>query len=225
MDLYGLEQAMASSHYEITAAKQQSPISVFKMKSKAFSAMDELEGWCSKEKASVLIDFVLMIKPKIAVEIGVYGGKSLVPIAYALQESGGKIYGIDPWSAGESAIGMDGVNLDFWGNLDHEAIYSHLVKKIKKFGLESTVSLIRKTSESAAPIQNIDMIHIDGNHSEETSLIDVTKWVPLVRSGGIIIFDDVNWVTTNAATKWLDENCIKFATFEGDNIWGVWVKP
>jgi hypothetical protein len=58
------------------------------------------------------------------------------------------------------------------------------------------VQLVQSTSESAALIEDIELLHIDGNHSETTSLIDVTKWVPQVKKGGIIIFDDVNWVTT-----------------------------
>ena len=87
LDLYGFEHATPASHYEVSATKNTS-IAAYKLKSKAFLAMDELEGWCAKDKAATLIDLVLMLKPKIVVEIGVFGGKSLVPIAYALQETG-----------------------------------------------------------------------------------------------------------------------------------------
>lgn len=226
MDLQEIEYAMPASHYEQYVEARGEYTSSSKLKKKAFKAMDELDGWCSKEKASVLIDMVLMLKPKMVVEIGVYGGKSLVPMAFALREAGsGVVVGIDPWSREESAVGMDGVNLDFWGKLNHEKIYQGLVSKVQQFGLENQIILIRATSEKAEPIPEIDILHIDGNHSEETSLIDVYKWVPLVRKGGLIIFDDVNWATTNKATAWLNENCIKFAEFSGDNIWGIWIKP
>lgn len=226
MDLQGLEYALPASHYEQVTAGRSNYLNSGNFKKKALQAMNELDGWCTKEKATVLMDLVLMLKPQRVVEIGVFGGKSLVPMAFAVRELGsGIVIGIDPWSQEESAIGMDGGNLEYWGNLDHDRIYKKLTSKISKFGLDSTILLIRKSSEQADPIGDIDMIHIDGNHSEEASLFDVNKWVPLVRKGGIIVFDDVNWESTNKATAWLDENCIKFAEFHADNIWGIWIKP
>ena len=225
MDLYCFEHSMPASHYEI-AAKAYSPSRVAKLKSKAFLAMDELHGWCTKEKAATLMDLVLMLRPTTVVEIGVFGGKSLVPIAYALQEGGeGKIYGIDPWSSAESIVGMDAANREYWSNINHEDVYQGLLKKISKFGLQDYISLIRCTSEAASPISNIDILHIDGNPSEENSLQDVMKWFPFVRSGGLIIVNDIYWGAKQPAIFWLDQNCIEFTTFPGDNIWGIWIKP
>ena len=57
------------------------------VKSTALQAMKELEGWCTDNKASILIDLILESKPTIIVEIGVFGGKSLVPMAFALKEN------------------------------------------------------------------------------------------------------------------------------------------
>lgn len=195
------------------------------VKSQAYQAMDQLEGWCSKQKASVLIDLVLLTKPQTVVEIGVFGGKSVVPVAYALKENGlGKIYGIDPWLNTESIVGMDGVNKEWWLQVDHEKILLDLMSKIYQFDLQDQIQLIRATSENALPISNIDILHIDGNHSDKTSYFDVMKWVPLVRKGGIIIFDDVTWGTTDRAVNWLDENCAKLVEYKGDNVWAIWIK-
>jgi len=62
-----------------------------------------------------------------------------------------------------------------------------------------------------------------------TSYLDVTKWVPLVKSGGWIIFDDITWYEngqfTNArAVDWLNAHCKKFAEFQDNCVWGIWVK-
>jgi len=196
------------------------------LKRNAFHAMDQLEGWCSKQKAAVLIDLICMTQPEVIVEIGVFGGKSLVPMAYALQANGhGKIYGIDPWDNQESMDGMDGVNLEWWEAVDHNKILRELLQKVHNFGLNRHVELIRATSELAPVIPNIDILHIDGNHSEKASLFDVEKWFPLVKKGGIIVFDDVSWCTTKAAVQWLESNSVQFVQFTGDNIWGIWVKP
>lgn len=213
------------SHYEYALPVPRS-YSTEKVKQKAYKSMVELEGWCSEQKASTLMELVFMMRPEKVVEIGVFGGKSLVPIAFALKEMDqGAVYGIDPWSAHASSEGMEGVNYDYWSKVDHEAILQGLKQKIKKFRLEDHIVLIRKSSEEAPLIEGIDILHIDGNHSEEASFLDVTKWVPLVRRGGIIIFDDINWATTAKAVEWLDSECIKMTEITGDNIWGIWVKP
>ena len=76
-------------------------------------------------------------------------------------------------------------------------------------------------------------MHIDGNHSEEASYADVAKWVPLVNSGGWIVFDDVTWhnrlgvYTTKKAVEWLDRNCMRLAQFHdtGETEWVLWIKP
>lgn len=195
------------------------------VKQQAFETMERLHGWCSKEKAALLIDMILTCKPSIVVEIGVFGGKSLIPMAYALKAlRKGTIYGIDPWSADKSAEGMDPVSKEWWSKVDHDHVLNTLLEEVYACELEDTVRLLRATSEDSPTIPNIGLLHIDGNHSEATSYIDVTKWVPLVKPGGVIIFDDINWATTSAATTWLDKRCTKIAEFQGENIWGVWIK-
>jgi predicted O-methyltransferase YrrM len=109
-------------------------------------------------------------------------------------------------------------------------ILQGLLRKIKFFGLDGQIELVRKTSSGAQPIDNIDLLHIDGNHSEAATLIDVLKWVPLVKQGGFIIFDDLRWSeggvnTTGRAVEWLNANCIRFSEAEKSADWGIWIKP
>ncbi|HRD55561.1 MAG TPA: class I SAM-dependent methyltransferase [Parachlamydiaceae bacterium] len=212
-------------HYECSSKKLAVHEAQESLKERVYTYMDKLEGWCSKEKASILIDAIVEMRPKVIVEIGVFGGKSLIPMAFALQyNKKGKIYGVDPWSESASAAGMEGQNLEWWSSVDHSKILHGLQNRIKEFHLENRIELIQETSINCPPIANINILHIDGNHSEETSLQDVLKWVPLVERGGLIIFDDVNWSTTKLATEWLDTNCIKMAEYRGDNVWGIWIK-
>lgn len=206
-------------------AQQKDLINALVVKHLAFECMDRLHGWCSKEKAAILIDMILKYKPKIIVEIGVFGGKSLVPMAFALNSlKKGTIYGIDPWCAEESIQGMDPASFEWWGQVDHELILDSLLKEIYAAKLEKQVVLIRATSAECPGIQQIDLLHIDGNHSEKASFDDVTKWVPLVREGGLIVFDDVTWSTTNTAVEWLNKHCTKIAAYRGENEWAVWIK-
>jgi predicted O-methyltransferase YrrM len=203
-----------------------------KAKRHAIACANLLQGWCSPGKMSMLIDLVLKMKPKVIVEIGVWGGKSFVPMVSALKANkSGIAYGIDPWS-NEASVEemMNEANRAYWGVVDHQAIKRELMQKIWEFQLQEYAELIQSTSEEAPPIAEIELLHIDGNHSERTSYLDVTKWVPLMKKGGIVLFDDMTWYengvyTTARAVEWLDKNCIKIAEFSDTSVWGIWVKP
>jgi predicted O-methyltransferase YrrM len=218
------------THYECVVDPRFEQL-LHSIKEEAFKAMGSLDGWCTTEKASVMIDLIAGTRAKKIVEIGVWGGKSLIPMAIAVKRlGGGVVYGIDPWDARESMKGMDDANRNWWENVNHEAVYKRLLRKINEFGLRQEVNLIRNTSEGSSPIFDIDLLHIDGNHSEKTSLFDITKWVPLVKSGGIVVVDDVTWVIDGKCSQeksvlWLDEHCIKVAEYRGDNVFGIWRKP
>lgn len=202
-----------------------------KVKQQALLQMNQVEGFCSESKACVLVDMILKQKPEIVVEIGVWGGKSLIPMASAVSANRkGVVYGIDPWSNEESLVGVTSdANKSYWSLANHEAVLQSLIQKIGEFGLMPWVRLIRATSEKAPPISDIDLLHIDGNHSDETSYLDVTKWGPLVKRGGFIVFDDIGWfengVPTNArAVEWLDTHCEKVCEFSDSCTWGIWKK-
>jgi len=226
MDQPYIETTSPISHYEIVVLNHDTNYLVQRTKWEAYNYMDRLEGWCSKSKASILIDLVCMLKPKTIVEIGVWGGKSLIPMAHAQRNfANGITYGIDPWDNIESVDGMDGVNYEWWISIDHKKILTGLQNKIVEFGLHNNVMLVPTSSLLAPLIYDIDILHIDGNHSKKASDIDVQKWVPQVRRGGIVIFDDITWGTNGDAVKWLDDTCIRLAEFREDCAWAVWIKP
>lgn len=227
MDMIASDSPYVPQHYENICARKHTVCDAIIMKQNALNAMGQLEGWCSREKASVLIDLIMEMRPQVVLEVGVFGGKSLIPMAFALQyNQKGKIYGIDPWDANRSIEGLATEHVEWWLSIDHEAILQDLITKIGDFGLGDYIELIRATSYDATiKPKEIDVLHIDGNHSDETSFIDVTKWVPYVKKGGVIIFDDLDWHTTARAIQWLDENCTKVTEFRGANVWAIWIKP
>jgi predicted O-methyltransferase YrrM len=216
------------SHYEYSIKATSGVDSQKRFKQTAIYALKQLQGWCSDYKASTLMDLVWLMRPQTVVEIGVFGGKSLVPMAYALKAlgTGGVIHGIDPWCSMASAEGQDGSNEEYWANLDHDSILSDLENKIGVFNLTNQIELVRATSEDAAPIENIDILHVDGNHSNDASYYDICKWGPLVRKGGMIIFDDITWSTIEKALVYLEENYTRLVVIEDEeNSWGIWIKP
>ncbi len=203
-----------------------------RVKARAVQYMEHVIGWCSPTKADVLMDIILRHKPQTVVEIGVFGGHSVIPMAAALKANGsGMLHGIDPWDNDASLEGvMNPSNEYYWSTINLEAVLQNLIDRIDEFGLGDHISLYRCKSIDAPLIENIDLIHIDGNHSDVTSYVDVTKWVPLMKSGSWIVFDDMTWYengvfTTARAVEWLNAHCYKLAEFKDNSVWGIWIKP
>lgn len=187
----------------------------------ADAARPQIQGWCNKEKATALIEAALSRKPDLCVEIGVFGGSSLVQLALALKDNGkGIVHGIDPWSVDAALEEMhEEKNREWWSkDVDLEGVYRHCIASVKQFEVAAHVKLVRDKAENVAATyadESIDLLHIDGNHSELLSYKDATLYLPKVKSGGLIFFDDVWWTdgqtqpTTRKAIVFLQQYCTK----------------
>lgn len=153
-----------------------------------------MDGWCSVEKACVLAALVLVKKPSTVVELGVWCGRSLLPMAFACQLlKTGMVTGIDPYSSQASADGQMGANQKWWSEQDHKAIRDKFLSFVKLFKVEDHVRLIEKPSgEVNTAGMRIQILHSDGNHGEQ-ALHDAEKYGPLVDLGGFVICDDIGW--------------------------------
>ncbi len=161
-----------------------------------------LEGWCSREKAEALAEIVLRDKPEVCVEIGVYGGRSLVPVAAALRQIGkGAIYGIETWRADVAIQHVTNAENDgWWAALDFNRIKSTFLQFIAEQGLAMQVRIIEApAADAAAMFGSIDYLHIDGAHSIFNAAEDTVLYGKKVRKGGTIVLDDANWPTTAPA--------------------------
>ncbi|MCI5051962.1 MAG: class I SAM-dependent methyltransferase [Simkaniaceae bacterium] len=154
-----------------------------------------VHGWCTEEKALAMFDLILEAKPDVCVEIGVFGGSSILPTAKALKVNGkGVVYAIDPWSTPEALRGQDAPNIGWWKDVNLDDVYRSYMNMVRKNKISGHVNTMRMTSEAAAPsIGEIDILHVDGNHSEESTLIDVQHYFPKVKKGGYIWCDDFQW--------------------------------
>jgi len=186
--------------------------------------LPSFEGWCSKEKAFNFIDLVMETNPKTCVEIGVFGGSSLFPVASALKllDQDGIVIGIDPWDKIECIKYFDPVkdevDLKWWGNLNLDRIYYSYTNLIRRFNLQDYCLTIRATSENAvSEIDEIDILYIDGNHSEEVTKLDVELYLPKVRSGGYIWMNDAQWESRQEGLDLLLEACDAAKLIENGN--------
>lgn len=164
----------------------------------------DLPGWCSLEKAEQLCELVLAHKPEIIVETGIFGGRSLIPLAAACKYlNNGIALGIDPWEVDASLEGTHKpADFQWWSKLDHEDIYRAFVRGGLEFNLGPYCRWLRMKSEQALRFfdnQSIGLFHQDSNHSEEVSCRELEQWMPKVKSGGIWILDDTDWPTNQKA--------------------------
>lgn len=172
----------------------------------------KFDGWCTPEKSLAMMETIFENQPEVFVEIGVFAGKSFVGAAIAMDCLGiGTAYGIDPWSRDDSVEGWapGDPNNEWWGNVNHEAIYQQCLDFVALFGLEKRTRLLRMRSSQAADLfTKIDMLHIDGNHNKEQALWDVQNYVPKVVPGGLVWFDDCDWATTSTAQEEIRKSCV-----------------
>jgi len=173
--------------------------------------LNRVPGWCSIEKATDLVDIILQRNPKVIVESGIYGGRSLFAMAMTLRANGGGVvWGVDPWTIEAAHEGeKDKANLDWWEkNAQLEETYLKFVQNTVDFGLLSHVNWIRAKGEVAAGIfrdRSIEMMHLDSNHSELISCREVETWAPKMAQESIWIMDDADWSTQAKALQMIKD--------------------
>jgi len=182
-----------------------------------------ITGWCSVAKAIELIDLILVVEPEVYVEIGVYEGASFFPAAAALKFLGkGTAFAVDPWDTFECVRYFDPV-LDekqwkWWASIDLEKAYKNFKRMLNIYRLEGVSKILRKTSlEAASEFDAIDILHLDGDHSEAMSVKDVETYLPKVRQGGYVWLNDSLWKERAAAVDLLLEACDVVKVIESAN--------
>jgi Methyltransferase domain len=192
------------------------------------TALAPLHGWTTPEKGQTLARLILETGADRSVEIGVFGGRGTIAMAMAHQELGkGYVSGIDPWDVQASLEGVnDSANDEWWGKLDHEAIYEHFLAALVQHGIGRYCRIMRERSDTAVRLfadATVAVLHQDGNHSEQVSLTEVNLWSPKLASGGYWVADDVEWATTQRALARLAE--LGFEPIEDHGSWRVYRKP
>ena len=165
------------------------------------SSLYDFGGGAPLSKCYIMAYLASFFKLKNYVEIGVYRGRSLFSVAQAFKDNEGKAYGIDPYLLGEAKeydleeTFKISVN-SFLEGIDFDDMYNQVLINTEVFELSKVVEIIRKTSTEAAAYFKaieIDMLYIDGNHDSKSVQADINNYSPLIRDGGIIIFDCINW--------------------------------
>jgi hypothetical protein len=179
---------------------------------KLFQTIEEivpqLDGWCSVPKAYVLASTVIAFRPKVSVEIGVFGGSSAIPIALAHKYVNyGKLIAIDPWSREAAMEGYSDEHKNWWGKQDMEGIMGKFLKHVDELQLNDFIEVRRAKSDDVEPPADTGFIHLDGQHTMQ-ALRDAQRFMANMPIGTNAAIDDVAWMGGGpaAAVKWMHDN-------------------
>lgn len=192
------------------------------MKKDLWRIVGALDGWCDQVRAETMFDLVTTHKPKRIVELGVYGGRSLVAMGMAARSYGGFALGIDPWTADANIEGEPNEHRDFWNTMDIEAVYRRFIQAVVALEFTHCCRWIRARAEEVLPLfpdGSIDFFSLDGNHTEYASTRDVQLWMPKIALGGHVVMDDTNWATMQKAVSLMQE--MGFTTVHDATHWRV----
>jgi predicted O-methyltransferase YrrM len=174
----------------------------------------QLKGWFNEDKEKWYKSLVKKVKNGSIVEIGVYGGASILSITDLCIKNNTKITGIDPW---------DKIEMVNENTLSKDNVYSY--KSMMKNHYENLVNIIKKENYNHITLikdfslnvlsnfedNSIDLVYIDANHSYKEVLKDITEWYNKVKIGGILCGDDFAWDgVKQAVNEFCDSKKIKF---------------
>jgi Methyltransferase domain len=196
------------------------------LKMRLKDVVTRLPGWCPLEKTRWMVDQILINNYKTAAEIGVFGGRSVFPIAFAIAANKGTaVYAVDAWeNAVATSSSTEHQNLVWWDNVDLVAIKNSFLREIIAQNLVSLIKICELPLSLAytAILQKvgrcIDFLHIDGAHSEEQANFDVTHWSELVAPGGTIVLDDIDWSGVENAAAFLSGKFDKIEELRGERF-------
>lgn len=166
----------------------------------------EIYGWASSERIAQYKNFISHIKNGKIVEIGVYGGDSLLSVLDLCYENKNKIIGIDPWEKNSLANGQPLTEnttpklSEFHYNMKKNRI--NLENILSEVDTDNRVELMFDFSSNISALfedNSVDMVYIDGAHDYASVLKDLECWHSKVKEGGILWGDDYNWPSVRKA--------------------------
>lgn len=187
--------------------------------------VEGLPGWCTPEKAQALFDLVIATDSQSTVELGVFGGRSLIPMALAHKQKGsGMITGIDPYAVEPSLEGTNHpANDEYWKSINYEQVYNNCKRALITNGVNEICWLLRSKSVTVANSygdNSVDIIHQDSVHSKEVIIAELEAWSSKLKPGGYWIVDDTNWPETVEGYAELPNFGMELVTdYESWQIW------
>ncbi len=155
-------------------------------------------------------------------EVGVYKGYTTEYLAQC--DNVKKIYAIDPWKningytdhykllkdLRRSNTHGEPIPLKSWHQL-----YLYVRDKLSKY---DNIEILQKTSQEAAACVNeeLDLVFVDGDHTYDSVMLDLSLWCPKIKSKGILSGHDYTWYADGKNKRPLVRAVIKYFTENAD---------
>jgi hypothetical protein len=185
-----------------------------------------VEGWHTEAQCAYYNNLIKPLKEGNVVEVGVFGGASLLGVVDTCIKTGSHLYGIDPWELVETANGakMDNQKKDAYRSRIMD-IRLNLERIINKEGYDN-ITLIHGFSTDASNLfedASIDIVFIDGDHSYDAVYMDMETWLPKVKAGGVMWGDDFGgWNSVRMAVNdFCADNKLIYKIVCGNRSWRI----
>ncbi|RZM05403.1 MAG: class I SAM-dependent methyltransferase, partial [Pedobacter sp.] len=137
------------------------------------------------------------------VEIGSWKGKSTYCLARGLKK--GKVFAIDPFDAsgegGSAEIYQQGQ-----GNQPLLKGFKNHMRKLRVLG---KINILKGYSKDFVnQIDQINLLFIDGDHSQEGAEFDFRSYSPAIANGGYLLFHDYDASRKELGPTWVIENFV-----------------
>ena len=156
------------------------PLDISEQCERARTAARDVEGWLSEAQGEALFAAAAAAQGRgHIVEIGSWKGRSTVWLAAGARVAGQRVYAVD---------------LHAGSREDPSArTFDAFLSNIQRAGLDAVVTPLTMSSADAA-LQlrgGVEVLFIDGDHSEAGAQADVETWLPRVIAGGTVLMHDV----------------------------------
>ena len=139
--------------------------------------------WSYLDILNVLVACSDLIQPRTYLEIGVRRGRSVAMVASVTPTA--DLFGFDMWA--QNYAGMENPGPEF------------VESELRKIGASGRIEFVTGNSHQTLPDffakyseLELDLVTVDGDHSDEGAREDLLSVLPKIARGGAIVFDDVS---------------------------------
>ena len=151
-----------------------------KAREAARAAAADVEGWLSEAQGETLFDLAARARGRgHLVEIGSWQGRSTIWLASGARLAGLRVIAVDPHVGSQE---------------DPAArTYETFTANIRRAGVEAVVTpMVMSSADAARQLDGgVELLFIDGDHSDAGATADAEIWLPRMIDGGIVLMHDV----------------------------------